>query len=152
AKAFVTAFHNREIDAVITAETKGRRVAYAGAKYLHVPAFIISRSMRMTKAACGSIKDVSARPHRSQTMVLAGRHSQEGMNVCIIDDFMKAGGTIAGMKNLLGEVKANVAGVGVLAEAEGAEEPMIDDYISLVKVSNISGETGKISVSHGIMY
>lgn len=151
AKAFVTAFHNREIDAVITVETKGIPLAYAVANYLNVPVVIIRRNMRVTEGSSVSINYVSARSQRIQTMVLAKRHLQEGMNVCIIDDFMKAGGTIAGMKNLLGEFKANVAGVGVLAEAEGAEEPMIDDYISLVKVSNISGETGKISVSRGIM-
>src|SRR5699024_5069394 len=98
-----------------------------------------------------SINYVSPRSQRIQTMVLAKRHLQEGMNGCIIDDFLQAGGTIAGMKNLLGGFKAHVAGVGVLAEAEGADEPRMDDYISLVKVSNISGETGKISVSRGIM-
>src|SRR5699024_393734 len=98
-----------------------------------------------------SINYVSARSQRIQTMVLAKRHLQEGVNVCISDDFMKAGGTIAGMRNILGEFKANFARVGELAEAEGAEEHVIDDYICRVKVSNISGETGKISVSRGIM-
>src|SRR5699024_12425178 len=98
-----------------------------------------------------SIDYGSALPQGNQTLVLARRHLLEGMNVCIIDDFRNAGRTIAGMKNLLGGFRANVAGVGVLAEAQGAEEPMIDDYISLVKVSNLSGETGKISVSRGIM-
>src|SRR5699024_6159353 len=125
--------------------------AYAVANYLNVPVVIIWCNMLVREGSSVSISYVSARSERIQTMVLATRHLQEGMNVCIIDEFMIAGGTIAGMKNLLGEFKANVAGVGVLAEAEGAEEPMIDDYISLVKVSNTSGETGKISVSSGIM-
>ena len=42
----------------------------------------------------------------------------EGSNVLIVDDFMKAGGTINGMINLLEEFKANVAGIAVLVEAE----------------------------------
>lgn len=149
AKAFVTAFYDKEIDAVITVETKGIPLAYAVADYLNVPVVIIRRNMRVTEGSSVSINYVSARSQRIQTMVLAKRHLQEGMNVCIIDDFMKAGGTISGMKNLLDEFKANVVGVGVLAEADEAGEPMIDNYISLVKVSNVSGDTGKISVSRG---
>src|SRR5699024_8966237 len=41
AKAFVTAFHNREIDAIITVETKGIRLAYDVANYLNVAVVII---------------------------------------------------------------------------------------------------------------
>src|SRR5699024_6865300 len=126
-------------------------LAYAVANYLNVPVVISRRNMRVTEGSCVSINYVSARSQRIQTLVLASRHLQEGMNVCIIDYFMIGGGQVAGMKQLLGAVRANVAGGGVLAEAEGAEERMIDDYISLVKVSNISGETGKISVSRCIM-
>ena len=46
----------------------------------------------------------------------------EGSNVLIVDDFMKAGGTIMGMINLLEEFNAKVAGIAVLVEAEKVEE------------------------------
>src|SRR5699024_8342470 len=61
AKAFVTAFHNREIDAVITVETKGIPLAYAVANYLNVPVVIIRRNMRVTEGSSVSINYVSAR-------------------------------------------------------------------------------------------
>ena len=150
AKAFVTVFHEKEIDAVITVETKGIPLAYAVASFLDVPVVIIRRNMRVTEGSSVSINYVSGRTQRIQTMVLAKRHLQEGLNVCIIDDFMKAGGTISGMISLLEEFKANVVSIGVLAEAEDEEEePMINEYTSLVKVSNIAGKTGEISVSRG---
>ena len=41
-------------------------------------------------------------------MTLAKRSLPEGSNVLIIDDFMKAGGTIQGMMSMLEEFKANV--------------------------------------------
>lgn len=150
AKTFVTAFSDRKIDAVITVETKGIPLAYAVAEFLNVPVVIIRRNMRVTEGSSVSISYVSGRSQRIQTMVLAKRHLTEGMNVCIIDDFMKAGGTVSGMISLLQEFKAEVVGIGVLAEAEDLEfEPLIADYTSLVKVSNISSRDKQITVTRG---
>lgn len=150
AKAFVTNFSDRQIDAVITVETKGIPLAYAVAEFLNVPVVIIRRNMRVTEGSSVSISYVSGRSQRIQTMVLAKRHLTEGMKVCIIDDFMKAGGTVSGMISLLQEFNAEVVGIGVLAEAEDLEfEPLIADYTSLVKVSNISSKNKQITVTRG---
>src|SRR5690625_6235473 len=84
-------------------------------------------------------------------MVLPKRSLQEGANVCIIDDFMKAGGTITGMKSLLEEFDANVKAIGVLAEADDEEdERIIDDYTSLVKITNvdIDRKSTRLNSSH----
>ena len=43
---------------------------------------------------------------------------KSGQNVLITDDFMKAGGTMIGMKNLLEEFDCELAGIAVLVEAE----------------------------------
>jgi len=83
-------------------------------------------------------------------MVLAKRSLPEGFNVCIIDDFMKAGGTINGMINLMAEFNANVKAVGVLAEADDEEEErVVTDYTSLVKISNIDFKHNNIEVQPG---
>src|SRR5699024_6874946 len=105
AKAFVKAFGEQEIDAVVNVETKGITLDYAVAHYLHVPVVIIRKNMRVTEVSSLSINYVSGRSQRIQTMVLPKRHLAEGMNVCIIDDFIKAGGTVAGMISLLEEFK-----------------------------------------------
>src|SRR5690625_5739161 len=71
-------------------------------------------------------------------MIITKRSLNQGANVCIIDDFMKAGGTIDGMKNLLKEFDAKVAGIGVLAEAEDEEdERIVSDYISLLQIATV---------------
>src|SRR5690625_4513102 len=137
-KAFVSAFYDQKIDAVVTVETKGIPIAYALAEYLNVPVVVIRRNMRVTEGSSVSINYVSGHSHRIQTMALAKRNLDEGMNVCIIDDYMKAGGTVTGMINLLEEFKASVVGIGVFAEAEDVDnERMIHDYTSLIKVSNL---------------
>lgn len=151
AKAFVTAFHDEEIDAVVTVETKGISLAYAVAQYLQVPVVVIRRNMRVTEGSSVSINYVSGRSQRIQTMILPKRHLEEGMNVCIIDDFIKAGGTVSGMISLLEEFKAKVVGVGIFAEGEDDQEEtrMIDNYTSLVKVANMNVKNKQINVTLG---
>ena len=62
---------------------------------------------------------------------------------------MKAGGTINGMIDLLGEFNATVSGIAVLVESEETEERLVDDYISLVRLSNVDVKDKKITVSQG---
>ncbi|EAK8955542.1 pur operon repressor, partial [Listeria monocytogenes] len=64
-------------------------------------------------------------------------------------DFMKAGGTINGMKNLLEEFNAHLVGIGVLVESEYAEERLVDDYVSLVKIKNVNMKEKQIEVVDG---
>ena len=82
-------------------------------------------------------------------MALARRSLPRGANVLLIDDFMKAGGTIRGMMSLLNEFEANLAGVGVLMEAEGAEKKMVSEYVSLMKLTNVDPDEGLVTISRG---
>lgn len=54
-----------------------------------------------------------------------------GLNVLIIDDFMKVGGIINGMISLFDEFNVNVVGIGVLVEVEGVNEWFVDEYMLL---------------------
>lgn len=83
-------------------------------------------------------------------MVLPKRSLKEGSNVCIIDDFMKAGGTINGMISLLEEFDAKVQAIGVLAEADDDEEErIVTEYTSLIKISNVDLLHKTIDVQNG---
>jgi purine operon repressor len=82
-------------------------------------------------------------------MVLAKRSLAQGANVLIVDDFMKAGGTVRGMINLLEEFDANVAGIAVLVESEQIEERLVDEYLSLVQLADVDLKEKAISVHEG---
>ena len=93
---FASAFAGREIDVMMTVETKGIPLAYATA---HVPEPAGGdRAPRQqgTEGSAVSINYVSGSTKRIQTMSLARRALKEESRVLIIDDFMKAGGTIQG--------------------------------------------------------
>src|SRR5690554_4794412 len=107
-RLFASAFTGLELDAVVTVATKGIPLAYAVASFLNVPVVIVRRDPKITEGSTVSINYVSGSSKKIQTMVLPKRSLKEGSNVCIIDDFMKAGGTINGMISLLEEFNANV--------------------------------------------
>lgn len=149
-RLFASQFSDLELDAVITVETKGIPLAYAVASFLEVPVVTVRRDPKVTEGTSVSINYVSGSSRKIQSMVLAKRSLKEGANVCIIDDFMKAGGTISGMVSLLEEFQANVKAIGVLAEADDEEdERMVEDYLSLVKISNVDMKTKQIEVIPG---
>ena len=148
-KLFATVFSNRKIDVVMTVATKGITLAYAVAAQLDVPVVIVRKDSKVTEGSTVSINYVSGSSKRIQTMLLAKRSLTEGSNVLIIDDFMKAGGTINGMISLLDEFKANVSGIGVLVETEGVEERLVDEYISLVKLTEVDTREKHLEVKPG---
>lgn len=148
-KLFATIFSDRPIDVVMTVATKGIPIAYSVAGYLNVPVVIVRKDNKVTEGSTVSINYASGSSNRIQTMSLAKRSLDKGSNVLIIDDFMKAGGTINGMMNLLEEFNANVAGIGVLLEDEGVDERLVDEYVSLLKLSTINMKQKIIEINEG---
>lgn len=148
-RLFAALFANQRIDAVMTVATKGIPIAYGVGHYLDVPVSIVRRDHRVTEGSMVSINYVSGSSKRIQTMSLARRSLESGSNVLIIDDFMKAGGTIRGMMDLLDEFNANVVGIGVLVEAIDVEERLINDYISITRLSEVDVRNKQITVEKG---
>lgn len=150
-KIIATAFSDREIDVVMTVETKGIPLAYATAAQLNLPVVLVRRDHQVTEGSAVSINYVSGSHKSIHTMSLSRRALKERSRVLIVDDFMKAGGTIQGMVDLLGEFNAEVAGVGVLVESGAVEneERLLQDYISLARLSDVDAKTKMITVNPG---
>jgi purine operon repressor len=150
-KMFATAFADRHIDVIMTVETKGIPLAHATALFLNIPVVIVRRDHKVTEGSAVSINYVSGSTKRIQTMSLARRALKEESRVLIIDDFMKAGGTIQGMVDLLHEFRAVVAGVGVFVESGEVdnEERLLHDYVSLARLTEVDLKTRHITVHPG---
>jgi purine operon repressor len=148
-RLLASAFTGEKIDLVMTVATKGIPLAYAVASHLNVPVVIVRRDNKVTEGSTVSINYVSGSTGRIQTMVLSKRSMDQGANVLIVDDFMKAGGTVNGMISMLNEFNAKLAGIAVLVEAEKIEERLVDDYLSLVKLSDVDVKEKKIKVNEG---
>lgn len=148
-KVFASAFAERDIDVIMTVATKGIPIAHAIARHLNVPVVIVRRDSKVTEGSTVSINYVSGSTKRIQTMVLSKRSMKSGQKVLITDDFMKAGGTMIGMKNLLEEFGCELAGIAVLVEAHQSEELLVDDYLSLIKLQAVNEKDRTIELKEG---
>ena len=148
-RLFASAYADKEINVVMTMATKGIPIAYAVANHLNVPVVIVRRDNKVTEGPTVSINYISGSSKRIQTMLLSKRSLEEGSKVLVVDDFMKAGGTINGMTNLLEEFNATVSGIAVLMESDDTDERLVDDYLSLLKLGEVDTKEKKIQVTEG---
>lgn len=148
-RLFASVFSGNQIDVVMTVATKGIPLAYSVASHLNVPVVVVRRDSRVTEGSTVSINYISGSSKRIQTMTLARRSLTAGANVLIIDDFMKAGGTINGMINLLDEFQATLAGIGVFVESEGTEERLVEKYVSMLKLTRVDEKEKRIEIATG---
>ncbi|RXK17197.1 pur operon repressor [Macrococcus sp. DPC7161] len=148
-KMIATMYMDKDIDAVVTIATKGISLANAVANVMNLPVVVIRKDNKVTEGSTVSINYVSGSSRKIETMVLSKRTLSEGSNVLIVDDFMRAGGSIIGVMNLMNEFKAKVKGVTVLVESKEVENRLIKDYISLVKLSNVDEYNQTFTVEEG---
>ncbi|MBT2657993.1 pur operon repressor [Bacillus sp. ISL-18] len=148
-RIIASAYANTKIDVVMTVATKGIPLAYAVASQLNVPVVIVRRDSKVTEGPTVSINYVSGSAKRIQTMVLSKRSMRQDSRVLIVDDFMKAGGTVMGMISMLEEFNSQLAGIAVLVEDEKIQERLVDEYLSLVQLADVDVKEKRISVQAG---
>ena len=148
-RIIASAYANTKIDVVMTVATKGIPLAYAVASQLNVPVVIVRRDSKVTEGPTVSINYVSGSAKRIQTMVLSKKSMRQDSRVLIVDDFMKAGGTVMGMISMLEEFNSQLAGIAVLVEDEKIQERLVDEYLSLVQLADVDLKEKRISVQAG---
>lgn len=144
-----TMYGDVEIDSVVTIATKGISLANAVARKLNVPVAVIRKDNKVTEGSTVSINYVSGSTRKIETMVLSKRTLKEGSRVLVVDDFLRAGGSITGVTNLMEEFNATVVGVSVLVEAKEVANRRFNDYTSLLKVSEIDEYNESFVVEEG---
>ncbi|MDF7626437.1 pur operon repressor [Leuconostocaceae bacterium ESL0723] len=121
------------IDAVMTAATKGVPLAQAVANQLNVPFVIVRDDAKVTEGPMVSVNYLTGSSKRVEKMALSRRSLKPGSRVLIVDDFMKAGGTIQGMQTLVREFEGTVVGTAVFAEGRSTVR-LLDDFTALLHV------------------
>lgn len=148
-RIIATKYLGQEIDAVMTVATKGVPIAQAVSYYLNVPFVIVRRDSKITEGSTVSVNYVSGSSERIEKMELSKRSLKRGSKVLVVDDFMKGGGTVNGMKSLIEEFEATLVGITVFAESKFNGKRAIDDYTSLLYVEDVDTSTKNISVVPG---
>ncbi|MCW8000041.1 hypothetical protein CFK35_19495 [Clostridium sp. cpc1] len=122
------------------------------ADILNVPLIVIRKNTKITEGPTVNINYVSGSTKVIQTMSLSKKVMKEGSKVLVIDDFMKAGGTIKGINDMMNEFNAEVAGVGIFVSTKSPEKKLVDDYISLIKLEAVDEQNGKIYLKSNFEY
>lgn len=148
-RLIATIYMHEELDAIVTIATKGISLANAVANVLNLPVVVIRKDNKVTEGSTVSINYVSGSTRKIETMVLSKRTLKEHSNVLIVDDFMRAGGSINGVMNLMNEFKAHVKGVSVLVESKEVKQRLIEDYTSLVRLSDVDEYNQEFKVESG---
>lgn len=149
ADLIVTIYQDKPIDAVVTIATKGIPFANAVAGKLNVPIAVIRKDNKVTEGSTVSVNYVSGSTRKIETMVLSKRTLKEGSRVLVVDDFLRAGGSVSGVFTLMEEFKAVVIGVSVLVEAKQVANRRFSDYVSILSVSDIDEYNQTFNVEVG---
>ena len=129
---------------VLTMETKGIPIALMTARMLDVPLVIARRDSRAYEGSAVKINYIAGGgSERIETMALARRAVQPGQRALIIDDFMKGGGTLQGMVDLMKEFLAEVVGVGVMIATAKPERKRVEGAKALLILEGFDPGTGR---------
>ncbi|MGL5640881.1 MAG: pur operon repressor [Paraclostridium sp.] len=139
-KIFASNIDYSEADYVVTMETKGIPMALMTAKAMNLPLVIIRKDTKVSEGPTRSMTYVSGNNSKVESMSLPRKAVKPGSKVILIDDFMRGGGTIKGMMQLMNEFGAEVIGKGVFISTTNPTEKMVEDYISLIQIDVINNE------------
>ncbi|MDD2215164.1 MAG: pur operon repressor [Eubacteriales bacterium] len=146
AELFAEKFANMGADYVVTIETKGIPVAFMTAYMLNLPLVVVRRESKISEGSTVSINYFSGSSDRIQKMSLAKRAVEPGKKAIIIDDFMRAGGSIKGIIDILGEFDVKIVGTGVVIASMDPVKKKIQDYYPLLYLGKVDEETKRIEI------
>lgn len=146
AEMFAEKFQNAGADYVVTIETKGIPVAFMTAHMLNLPLVVVRRESRVSEGSTVSINYFSGSSDRIQKLSLAKRAVEPGKKAIIIDDFMRAGGSIKGIIDVLSEFDVKVVGTGVVIAAIEPRKKVIDEYYPLLYLGKVDEQKKTIEV------
>lgn len=149
-KVIASKYLDQHVDTVMTVATSGIPIAQSVANFLNVPFTIVTRDPKVTEGSTVSVNYVSGPEHnRVEKMELSKRSLKKGSNVIVVDDFIRSGGTIEGMRALMDEFGATLLGVSVVVENIVGESSVSTNYQSLIQISDVDTEQNTIHVKLG---
>jgi len=133
-------------DVVLTVETKGIPLALMVARAMGIPMVMARREGRVTEGPSFTMNYISGSSRRINTMTVGSRALKRDARVLIVDDFMKAGATARAMVDLVIEMGAAVAGVGIFVTTAEPRKKRVEEYTSLLTLVHADEEERVVEV------
>lgn len=146
AQIFARRFCDCGADYIVTIETKGIPLALKTAEFLNLPSVVVRREAKISEGATMSINYLSGSSERMQKMSISKRAALSGSRALIIDDFMRGGGSVKGISDILSEFDTQVVGIGVAISNIAPEKKKISSYTPLVYLGTVDEESKFVEV------
>ena len=78
---------------------------------------------------------------------MSKRSVKNGSKVLIIDDFMRGGGSVTGIAEMMNEFDSKIVGVGIAIVSKEPEKKKVSDYVNFVDLGKVDPENKLIEVS-----
>ncbi|NLD20506.1 MAG: pur operon repressor [Clostridiales bacterium] len=147
AQIFAKKFRKSGADYVATVETKGIPLAFMTAQLLNIPSIVIRRETKISEGATVSINYFPGSSERLQKMSISKRAAAPGSKVLIIDDFMRGGGSIKGIAEIMSEVDIHVVGIGVAIASIEPKNKKVNEYFPILYLGEVNENTKEINAS-----
>ncbi len=145
---FAEVFKDVEADYIVTVETKGVPLALAVSHFLNIPLVVARREAKHSEGSTISIHYFSDSNERIQRLSLSRRAVEQGKKAIIIDDFMRAGGSLKGLTEILLEFDITTVAAGVAIASRMPAKKKISEYTPLLYLDEINEfDNKKVSVS-----
>ncbi|MGI5850328.1 MAG: pur operon repressor [Christensenellales bacterium] len=133
-------------DVVVTVETKGIMLAFCVARSLCKPLVIARRDAKITEGSVVTINYLAGSSRTLRTMSLSRRAVCPGQKALIIDDFIAGGGTLHALCEMMKEFSITVVGCGVAIATKLPEKKRIDNYKTLLMLSDVNAAQDHIEI------
>lgn len=134
ARIFTQKFYGLGANYVVTVETKGIPLAAQVAFMLNIPLVVIRREAKYSEGSTVSINYFSGSSDRIQKMSMSKRAVEPGTKAIVIDDFMRGGGSLKGIEEILHEFDVEVVGMGVAMASIKPEKKRVSNYIPVLYI------------------
>jgi purine operon repressor len=146
AQIFAKHFRKSGANYIATIETKGIPLAFMTAHLLNLPVIVVRRETKISEGATVSINYFPGSSERLQKMSISKRAAAPGSKALIIDDFMRGGGSIKGIVEILSEVDIEVVGIGVAIANIEPKIKKVTDYFPIVHLGEVDEENKFVEV------
>lgn len=107
---------SKDIDAVLTIETKGISLAQEIARLLHAQLIVARKSNRISEGNTMGVHYRSESSTQVKSMYVSRFQSHENKKILVVDDYLKGGGTLLGLRNMARELGASVVDAVIFLE------------------------------------
>ncbi len=135
-EVFAKRFKDLGADLVITVETKGIAVAEYTAETLGLPLVVVRRESKVTDGSTVSINYFSGSSDRIQKMSLSKRSVPPGSKAIIIDDFVRGGGSINGLCDMLAEFDSEAVAAGIVLAVDNATHKRVPNFYPMLSLDS----------------